>query len=390
MKLNVRLSFLPIIVLFATFAIGSILQAKACQNDPFQDLNVIPAAAQQEELKQDDEKAKKPEEEEEEGEVTDTKSVANTAEKFPDNYVRFHMWDGSIVAGELQVESISVKTEFGVLQVPIDRIQKLYPGLDSIPELNAKILSLVESLDDKDFEIREKSHRELASMGMQIRNEIDKFEDGGSAERKKRLAAIKQEINQTLDEFDEDESPVDRSLIRGDSVKTPEFEIVGKILQENFTIKSKFGELSVDLSDIKMAERSFDEKKENIRKNVVVGAEKFFQRQPVSTRIRVNKGDKISIKADGVVQWTNWSSSSTPEGLANQGQYEGIQSGTLCARIGSSGKIIKVGAKSDWTVTQGGVLYLAIAMQDSYLAQNGYRWTGEYNAKVQVTPGGAE
>ena len=290
------------------------------------------------------------------------------------------------MAGEVQVDSISIETEFGVLEVPIERIRKLYPGLNSYPEMNDKIERLVEGLGDKDFDIREKSNRELASMGMLIRNEIDNFNDGGSAERKKRLAAIKQEINEQLDEFDEEGEPIERSLVRGDSVETPEFEIVGRIIQQTFTINSKFGQLSVDLSDIKMAERSFNEKKEMVKKTVSVGAEKFFQRQPVSTRIRVNKGDKISIKADGVVQWTNWSTSSSPDGLSNQGQYQSISSGTLCARIGNSGKILKVGTKSEWTAKQSGVLYLGIAMQDSPANQSGYSWTGEYKAKVQVQP----
>ena len=386
MKLKLLIGSFLLCLLLASSAIVPVLQASARQNAPIGDV-AVPAAQPQIEAKQDDVDKKEPEEQ---GEVTDTKTIPNTADDVPDNYVRFHMWDGSIVAGEVQVNSISVKTEFGVLEVPIRRIQKMFPGLDSFPELNARIESLVEGLGDKDFDVREKSHRELASMGMQIRNEIDNFNDGGSAERKKRLAAIKQEINQTLDEFDEEDSPADRSMIRGDSVKTPEFEIVGKILQEKFIIKSKFGQLSVNLNDIKMAERSFNEKKETVKKNVTVGAEKFFQRSPVSTRIRVNKGDKISIKADGVVQWTNWSSSSTPEGLPNQGQYQGIQSGALCARIGSSGKIIKVGSKGDWTATQNGILYLGVAMQDSYLAQTGYRWTGEYKAKVQVQPAETE
>ena len=382
MKLNSPVGSRMACLLLVSLTVGPVALTRACQNAPFAQ-EAKPAAPQEVETGKDDVAEKKPAEEEL---VTDTKTIANTAEQVPDNYVRFHMWDGSIVAGEVRVDGISIKTEFGVLEVPIQRIQTLFPGLNSFPELNAKIEKLVERLGDKDFDIREKSHRELASMGMQIRNEIAKFEDGGSAERKKRLAAIKQEINEALDNFDEEDSTADRSMIRGDSVKTPEFEIVGKILQENFKIKSKFGELSVNLSDIKMAERSFNETKETVKKNVTVGAEKFFQRQPVSTKIRVNKGDKISIKADGVVQWTNWSSTSTPEGLPNQGQFQGIQSGTLCARIGSSGKIMKVGSKGEWTAKQNGILYLGVAMQDSYLAQTSYRWTGDYKARVQVVP----
>ena len=34
----------------------------------------------------------------------------------PEKYVRFHMWDGSIVGGEVQMDSISVRTEFGLFK----------------------------------------------------------------------------------------------------------------------------------------------------------------------------------------------------------------------------------------------------------------------------------
>jgi len=314
----------------------------------------------------------------------DSKALSQDKPTVPNNHVRFHMWDGTIVAGEVEFNSISIKTEFGVLEVPIEKVKKLMPGLDSFPERLAKLDKLVEELGNKDFDIREKAQRELSEMGPQIGNELANFKDGGNSERKKRLAKLREEINEMLDDSDEADALV---MIRGDSVVTPEFAIVGKILQKTFTVNSKFGQLTIQLNDIKMAERSMAENRETVNKTINVGAEKFFQRQPVSTRIRVNKGDRISIKADGVVQWTSWNTSSTPDGQANQGVYQGIKSGTLCARIGTSGKIIKVGSGHNWTASKSGVLYLAISMQENYLNNNNsYRWAGQYRAKVNVKP----
>ena len=40
----------------------------------------------------------------------------------PDNFIRFHMWDGSIVAGLVTMDAISIETEFGVLEVPVSKI----------------------------------------------------------------------------------------------------------------------------------------------------------------------------------------------------------------------------------------------------------------------------
>ncbi len=345
------------------------------------------AAVQADEARPEQEKSKA-EQEEDTGPVTDTADSAVT-EELGDRYIRFHMWDGSIVGGEVTTNQIDVETEFGTLQVPIGKITKFYPGLDSIPVLNARINQLVEGLGDKDFDVREQSHRELVSMGIQLRTEIHRFEDGGSAERKKHLQEIKKEIEEMVDQLDEFDEPLDeRALIRGDMVVTRDFSIVGKILQNEFRIGSKFGELRVNLGDIKMGDRSFTQKREDIRKSVEVSGTAFFQTTPKSTKIRVNRGDKIQIRASGVVQWTNWSTSSTPDGINNQGQWNGMDCGCLAARIGNTSQYIKLGSKAEFVAKQTGVLYLGVAMRDNYASNNGYRWDGNYDVKIVVTPAG--
>jgi len=309
--------------------------------------------------------------------------------KIAKKFVRFHMWDGSIVGGEVQLDSIPIRTEFGPLEVPIDEIKRFHPGLNSFPKLNSKIEKLVEELGDKNFDVREKASLALSAMGQQIHNELDRFKDGGSAERKKRLAKIRKTIDEELDSLAEDEfvdDPLNRPLIRGDKIETPLFSIVGKIELEEFVLTSKFGELTVKLSDVKMADRTFGNVVEVTKKKCNIDGHAFFQKNTYSTQIRLNKGDKVSITADGVIQWTNWSTSSTPEGLSNQGKYQNIQGGTLCARVGTSGAVIKIGSKGSFVAKKSGVLYLAIAMQDSYTKNSGYRWVGNYKARVEVKP----
>ena len=309
--------------------------------------------------------------------------------ELPKKFVRFHMWDGSIVGGEVQMDTITVRTEFGQLEIPVEDVERCYPGLNSFPNLASKIEKLVENLGDKDFDIREKGKRELLAMGLQIRNELDRFDDGGSAERKKRIIEIKKEISEELDSMEEDDlagDPLSQPLIRGDKIDTPLFSIVGKIQQEEFVLTSKFGELTVKLTDIRMADRAFSNVPEVVKKKCEVDGQAFFQKNTHSTRIRLNKGDKVSISADGVVQWTNWSTSSSPDGLSNQGKFKNIQGGTLCARVGANGDVIKIGSKSNFVAKRSGVLYLAIAMQDSYANNSSYKWVGKYKARVEVKP----
>ncbi len=320
-------------------------------------------------------------------EITDTAAIAAKSD-IGDQFIRFHMWDGSIVGGDVTFEKIDIDTTFGTLQIPIRDILKFHPGLDSIPALGQKISTLVEGLGDKDFAVRENSHRELVAMGLRLQNEIGRFEDGGSAERKKHLEEIKKIIAELSDESgDLETGELERPLIRGDLIVTGEFSIVGKIRQSEFKLSSKFGDLLVNLADIRMADRSFNSSKEEVRKSVEVSGTSFFQTTPVSTKIRVNRGDKISIRATGVVQWTNWSTSSGPDGIENQGTWQNQNSGTLMARIGKSENYIKIGSSGDFVAKQAGELFLGIAIQDNYAKNNsGYRWDGDYSAKIVVQP----
>jgi len=89
--------------------------------------------------------------------------------------------------------------------------------------MTSKIEKLVEGLGDKNFDVREKSQRELGSMGLQIRKELNRFNDGGSAERKKRITEIKNAIDEELSSMEEEElalDPLSQPLIRGDKIET--------------------------------------------------------------------------------------------------------------------------------------------------------------------------
>ena len=298
------------------------------------------------------------------------------------------MRDGSIIGGDIQAEAITVKTAYGMLTVPISRIVRVYPGLQSNPELNTRIDTLVKDLGGKESAKRDGAQKELLRMGIKIRDILKRSQDGGNAERKKRLIQIQAELDELAEEAAEELEEVEPQMINEDTIVTPDFSIVGEIQQKEFKVVSKFGDLRVQLADIRLADRKIKETKSTIRKSVSVGAMAFFQTTPVKTSIRVNKGDKIEIKADGVVQWVNWSNSSTPEGLTNRSQWNGINSGKLTARIGSdNSKCVQIGSNASFVAKSSGVLYLGIAMRDSYASgTSGYTWTGAYKAKVVVKP----
>lgn len=310
---------------------------------------------------------------------------ADKPPEISDQFARLHLRDGSIIGGEIETRSINVETKFGMLTVPIGRIVKIYPGLQSSPELQQKISQLVEELGANEMSVRDKAQKEIASMGPRIVNVLRTFDDGGNAERKKRLTQILTGIEQQFE--DETELEQESMLAFDDRIVTPDFSIIGIIQQKQFRVVSKFGDLSVKLGDLKLADREVRGNQSEVRKTIRVPAMAFFQREPKSTGIRVNKGDKISIRADGVVQWTNWNSSSTPDGLTNRSNWQNINSGKLVARIGTdNSNCVAIGSKGEFIAQSPGTLYLGIAMRDSYAANTSYRWSGEYKARIRVKP----
>ena len=368
------------------------------QEDPFglprvnlDGARLVPNAARvnlglvQEDEAQGDQPAKS-EQEADDGPIVSTRRAA---EPVDEQLVQLELWDGSRISGKLQVSTVGVQTEFGPLQVPIGRIRTISPGLDSYPELRQQLQKLVADLDDKDFEVRETAQRELIDRGVMLRQWLQSVDDQGSAERKKRLGEIMREIESLVEDLDDGlEGDLEPAMINGDTVATESFSIVGRVEQKQFVVTTPFGDLNVDLKDIKRIDRTIFGTAPEVRKVVSVNATAFFQRQPVSTRIRVERGDQIVIRGSGVVHWTNWNTTSTPSGLPNQGQYQGINAGTLVARVGSSGKLIAIGEKKEFRAANSGVLFLGIAVQDNHANNNGYQWTGSYKARVLVVPGG--
>ncbi len=377
-----------------SIALLSVVSAVAQEDDPFggQQQRAVRRAlpvAVTDGLPQDQDKKEADKKDADAGPIVSTADI-QTESGIGDQYARVHLWDGTIVGGEIQAKFITIATEFGELKIPVSRVVRFFPGLDSFPKMSEKLNGLVEQLGDKEFEKRESAHRELSSMGKLLRYEINNFDDGGSAERKKHLNNLKNEIEESLsdeEDFDTVETPANRPLIRGDTIVTPDFTVVGKIQEEVFVVKNKFGVLNVPLGEILMGDRSFTSTPGSIRKSVTVDGHSFFQSKPTSTRIRVKKGDKIQIRASGTVNWTNWGNViSTPDGLTNQGNWKQFQSGTLLARVGESGKLVKIGSKGEFVAGSNGVIYLAIAIRDSYANNSGYRWVGNYKCKVMVQP----
>ncbi len=302
--------------------------------------------------------------------------------------VRLQLWDGTTVIGDLDISSLHMATRFGVLEVPVASIVRLTPGLNSLPDLRSRLEGLVEKLGDRDFKAREQVFGELLAWGPPLLGYLSQTSDGGSAERKKHLQNLVTQLQADLDNSGASGEPAAAALVADDSLTTGEFTIVGQIQEQQFAVATRYGQLAVRLADIKCVDREWLNEASVVRRNFDVAGTSFFQTKPVSTGLRVRRGDRIRIRASGSVNWTNWGNiSSGPDGITNHGQWQGFNCGMLLARIGQSGELSGIGDEGEFVAQTDGELVLGVAMQDNYASQQGYQWDGDYKVQVVVTSG---
>ncbi|MCC7192047.1 MAG: hypothetical protein IT444_04610 [Phycisphaeraceae bacterium] len=299
--------------------------------------------------------------------------------------VTFNLMDGSIISGTLGVKEIPIDTDFGALVVPVSKIISVTPGLDSHTDFQANFAKLVEKLGSQEVTERDAAQKALIRMGPSLRNELVRYQATADPERKLRINAILEEFNDDVS-VDEDE-PQPAAVIRLDMIQTADFTIVGRIVPKSFAVTSNYGQLTVKLSDIRNASRNISKGVEEINKSLSVDGSNLVQLRFKESGIKVSKGDRITVKADGTLVMTPWGSDaqSTPDGAPNYGWYiqNQIPMGMLIAKIGKSGSVFKVGSNNTFTAEQSGELQFAIAMHQGYASNS---FPGKYNVKIKVRP----
>jgi hypothetical protein len=226
-------------------------------------------------------------------------------------------------------------------------------------------------------------------MGARVRQELEQRANDENAEIKRHIGEILKELEALAEESEEEEEgQADRPWIRLDTVVTSDFTVVGKVSPTEFRVQSKYGPLTVALADIETGERAGDVK-ESLRKSLTVDGSNLAQRTWKNSGIRVQSGDKITVKADGTLIMSPWGSNaaSGPDGMPNYGWYipSQIAGGSLVARIGDKGTVFKVGKQSTFTAKASGNLQFAIGMQPEY-SNEGYQFPGDYKLKIKVDP----
>jgi hypothetical protein len=300
--------------------------------------------------------------------------------------LRLRLQEGSIVSGSLSVESVTVETEFGTLEIPVASIISFTPGLDSHPEQKQQVGRLILQLGANASADREQAERKILELGPKVRRLLEQHSADEDTERRTRVQKILLELEELASDGDFDAADL-QPWIDDDTVVTTRFTVVGRISPREFKVETKFGGLDVALADIQRGERE-GVRKPDVRKTVQVTSASLALTSFLSTGVRVERGDRLELRADGTLTMEPWGHEmkSTPDGGQNFGIFQpGISNGALVGKIGSNGQLFKVGSKHELTARQGGVLYLAIALGADF-ANQGYTFPGQYNVKIRVQP----
>lgn len=299
--------------------------------------------------------------------------------------VQLKMSDGTIIHGKLESPTIAVKTKFGRLEIPIAKIRYFRPGLNSHPDRKAQIDDWLDKLGSDDTSQRKVATDALKKLGQPARAMLEPFTADANATR---AAAVKEILNWLSDQDDAEEFEMDptKAIRFEDTIATTEFTMTGSILQESFTLKSEFGVLQMQIKDIVQGERDTGQP-EMVRKVFSIDQANLCARGFKKIGIRVEKGDRISIRATGTIGMLRWGSNAvaTPEGASNYGWYVSskIANGALCAKIGS-GSVFKVGSKYKATAKQAGLLEFGIGITDRYAKSTSYKWPGSFKVRVEI------
>lgn len=308
--------------------------------------------------------------------------------------VQVYLLDGSIFTGTLSVKTIDIQTEFGNLKIPVSRIIRITPGLVSHKKLSATLKTSIEDLGDANYKKREKAQKVLLALGPRILSTLSKFSSDKNAERKLRVTDLIAKLTELVENDEDEDEDLNfgqgRNWNQQDLIQTPDFTIAGKIALSTLAINSKHGALNVSIEAISVC-KSLRKDSGPLFKSLPVPCQSLVQRGLKSSKLRVKVGDTITVSAKGNMTMTPWGNTrvSTPEGNAQCSTYTDPQSGqkfnsgTLIARIGTSGPLIKVGTSAVFVVKKSGTLHFGVTMYNSYASSN-YYYPGTYKLKIKV------
>jgi len=168
---------------------------------------------------------------------------------------RLDLVDGSTISGKIAMEHLTVKTEYGVLKVPISALVSITPGLDSDPELAERAGTLVARLASDKVEQRDQAQKELIEIGPRLKQMVSEHASDDSADVKARIGQILKAYETWAAQHPEAPKWAAQPVGRLDQVQTVTFSFVGRIADKQFKITTDYGTMTAGLSQVRQVQK---------------------------------------------------------------------------------------------------------------------------------------
>lgn len=274
---------------------------------------------------------------------------------------------GTVLVGTIEPRLWKVQTKFGVLNVPVESVKRIRFGRRANPERYALVLELIKQLASANPERRNHAQAGLKQEGTYAAPELRRAAKGHADPEVRRLC---QEIFDALELEDEVLAKDD------DQVATTIFNVAGSVTLKSFKVTvEELGALNVERKDIvSVSSRNAI----TLRKFKVTGQNTMVGAW-VDTKITIEKGIKLTVKAQGTIHYPRWGNQyMMPDGNPNMGNMNGIWYGALIGKVGAGGPPFRLGANYSGTPKGKGTLFLAVMMN-----QKGQPSNGEYTVTIE-------
>lgn len=272
---------------------------------------------------------------------------------------------GTTLVGRMDPVEWQVRTAFGALTVPVRSVRHVRFGRLADVERLAVVRERIMDLASADPDRRRRARQALRAEGAFAARDLLRAAQAHEDPEVKRLS---QEILEELD-LDEDEVLPDT-----DEIQTDEFNLAGTIEPTAFKVTvPELGTLAVRRRDIVFI-RSFARTR---AKKFHLTANHIWPNGWLDTKLKVRKGQKLEIKAQGTLQFPNWGQAFTPDGNPRMGNMSGHALGTLVGKVGENGTLFRVGSSYAGEADTSGTLYLLVMLQ-----VRGQPSSGEYTVRV--------
>ncbi len=312
--------------------------------------------------------------------------------------ITLNLRDGSIISGTTALNDVILKTNYGVLTIPIQNISTVVVGIGFDKGINDKAISYLKILNGaQSDDLKKGANTDLINLGIKAISSIVNFQNDNAYDTEIINSTSEYTIDNALNELKGKFNINDASSVNDVLTIDNEYTMGGLYEFSLLDVKTEYGALQIPKEKIKNFDISYSQPSANGELIFKLMANKHISGNAnggwLKTNIKLKQGQKFSITANGEVTLASLSNQKyKPDGAytasnttdypvsetATTGNYPSY--GNVVYKIGiTSNETNRAGGKYTGTANATGILFIAI-YETVFDAKN----TGIYTVKINL------